>query len=83
MCIVENRSTIKPDNSKGTRNMKEWNYAFNCHDCGQIKYIDEGGNVKGYYCLPTREGRCLMHADDDHVLRCDDYQPLQMQMNLF
>ena len=60
--------------------MKDWTYDFNCKDCGQIKYLNDGV-WHGNYCIPTKEGRCRMHADDDHVLRCDDYMP--MQINLF
>jgi len=59
--------------------MNNWVYDFNCKNCGRIKYIDDGIR-KGNYCIPIKDGGDPIHADDDYVVRCDDYQPLQIDL---
>ena len=59
--------------------MSNWKYDFNCRNCGRIQYVDDGKR-KGLYCVPTTEGKKTIHADDDYVVRCDDYQPMQTDL---
>ena len=59
--------------------MSNWLYDFNCWNCRRLKYLDYE-NHHGYYCTPTTKGKHPVHADDDYVVRCDDYQPMQTDL---
>lgn len=52
-----------------------WRYDFDCRDCQQQKRIS--GEI---YCVPIREGRHCISADDDYVVRCSEYQPKQWSL---
>ena len=68
--------------------MNKWRYAFNCRNCLNCQYVKD--EIRdGMYCIKIKasaaegSGYKAMHADDDYVVRCDDYSPMQMQLNLF
>lgn len=53
----------------------KWFYAFDCKSCERLKYIGDA-----FYCVPLMTGNNPIHADDDYVVRCDDYEPTQMTL---
>lgn len=67
----------------GKAEVERWRYDFNCHQCSKVKYVKD--NVRdGLYCIPMVEGRDTIHADDDRVVRCDEYVSSRPdQMSLF
>lgn len=56
----------------GKAEVKRWQYNFDCHHCERVKYIRDGVR-NGFYCGPMVEGRDPIHADDDRIVRCDEY----------
>lgn len=56
----------------GKAEVPRWRYEFDCHHCAKVKYLDDGVR-KGFYCMPMVKGIDHMHADDDRVIRCDEY----------
>lgn len=52
-----------------------WHYAFSCRNCLNKIRIDTDT-----YCVPLRALRDPIHADDDYVVRCDEYQPAQISL---
>lgn len=66
----------------GKAEVERWRYDFDCHHCTRVKYIKDGVR-DGLYCIPMVEGRDPIHADDDRVVRCDEYvsnRPDQMSI---
>lgn len=64
-------SKNNPDHSE-----HKWQYAFNCRDCGNLKYVKD--EIRdGMYCVPLMNKEKIMHADDDYIVRCDSFRPLQ------
>ena len=67
----------------GKAEVPRWRYDFDCFHCSRVKYIKDGVR-DGFYCVPMVEGRDPIHADDDRVIRCDDYaSSLPDQISLF
>ena len=67
----------------GKAEVERWRYDFDCHHCTRVQYIKDGVR-DGFYCVPMTEGRSPIHADDDRVVRCDDYcSNLPDQISLF
>lgn len=52
-----------------------WRYDFDCRNCLQQKRVS--GDM---YCIPIREGKQCISADDDYVVRCSEYLPQQHSM---
>lgn len=52
----------------------QWTYECDCWKCSNIEMVK---TQYGYerYCKPTRQGRKVLHADEDYVVRCDAYMP--------
>lgn len=48
-----------------------WHYAFSCRNC--LNKIRIGADT---YCVPLRALRDPIHADDDYVVRCDEFDPM-------
>ena len=67
----------------GKPGVERWRYSFDCHHCTKTKYIKD--NIRdGIYCIPYVEGRDPIHADDDRVVRCDEFaSSLMEQMSFF
>lgn len=60
----------------GKTTQRRWRYAFNCKDCLQIRELHDGVH-EGRYCMAMLRGEETIHADDDRILRCDCWQPVQ------
>ena len=44
--------------------MNRWCYRFRCRDCANVQLFG-----KDAYCVPMKEGRNPIHADDDFIVR--------------
>ena len=65
----------------GKSEQPKWKYDFKCRDCENMQYVkDEIRN--GWYCVLLMNLHDPIHADDDNVVRCDEYKPMQMQMQM-
>ena len=63
----------------GKSERPKWQYDFNCRNCGNMQYVKD--EIRdGMYCLPIMNSQPVVHADDDRVVRCDEYKPMQMEM---
>ena len=68
---------------------------FDCAACQNLRRVkDPEKHRDGLYCIPTIEAEdrvgvgngtdiTIIHADEDFVLRCDQYKPPGEQINLF
>lgn len=67
----------------GKAEVERWRYDFDCHHCTKVKYIKD--DIRdGFYCIPMVTGHDPIHADDDRVVRCDEYESSRPdQMSLF
>lgn len=62
--------------------MAHWKYDFDCRKCERLQYVKD--DIRdGLYCIPTMNHHDPLHADDDRVVRCDDFRPRSDQMSLF
>lgn len=67
----------------GKAEVERWKYDFDCHHCTKVKFINDGIR-NGFYCIPMVDGGDPIHADDDRVVRCDEYASSRMdQMSIF
>ena len=53
-----------------------WRYDFSCKKCANTRI-----EPSGTYCIPMREGRKVIFAGDDFVVRCTEY--IGEQLDLF
>ena len=54
----------------------KWRYECDCNNCEKVKRIvDPAKHMNGDYCTATVAGLKTIHADDDYVIRCDQYEP--------
>lgn len=59
--------------------MNKWRYDFECKDCANLKYVKD--EIRdGNYCAILMNGTDPLYADDDYVLRCDRYEPMQIRL---
>jgi hypothetical protein len=59
--------------SRRKKDLPKWRYAFNCKDCLHIQTINDGVR-EGDYCMRSVVlEHSPIHADDDRVVRCDEY----------
>lgn len=59
--------------------MKRYIYDFHCRNCAQVEYICDAVR-HGDYCVPIMRGEDPIHVDDDDHIRCDAYEPLQLEL---
>ena len=65
----------------GQSRERKWRYDFACRNCGNMQYVKD--EIRdGMYCLPLMNGEDPIHADDDRIVRCSCYKPMQMEMEL-
>ena len=59
----------------------KWRYECDCNNCEKVKRIvDPEKHMNGDYCTATVAGLKTIHADDDYVIRCDQYEPKMEQI---
>lgn len=94
--VILTRQVVEPNNLAGgmvkpakevymvgKTQVPKWRYDFDCKHCTKVKYLDDGIR-KGFYCMPTVNGMDNIHADEDRVVRCDEYESNRInQLNLF
>lgn len=54
-----------------------WRYCFSCRNCANVQLFG-----KDAFCVPMKDGRDPIHAGSDFRVRCDEYQPAQMEMEV-